>query len=273
MKKTEFIEAMKDYASQYGEVVIQEINKPGARYTGLMIKRKGPTPVLNLDSLYHDCYIYEECDINECYKVVDKMLNAKLENAAIAPDDILKWDKVKDRLYLRLFGNVNDGIYRKMADLYIVPYIQVTTDDSGTTRVTPELLNCWGVDEDEVFRVAKINQETLRPVCVSSMAELLGLDDDPLGLYVIGTKSGILGAAAILYNGVAKMVKDLIGDFYLLPASIHELIAVPKALGKDIESLVEMVGIVNGSEVEAEERLSNSVYEFDFNNNCLVKVG
>jgi hypothetical protein len=236
-----------------------------------MIRKVGvPTPVLNLDALY-DGYKIKRVDLDQCFAQVDKMLNVKLEGN-ITPADMTKWEKVKDKLYLRLFGKINGGIYREMADLYLAPYIQVTSDGSATARVTEDLLKLWEVDEDTVYETAKTNQEILCPSKISNLAEQLGMPaDTDIGLYVISTENGICGASAILYEGVASNLRDKIGDFYLLPSSIHEFIAVPKCLGKDVDTLATMVATIN-CDVDERERLTDSVYEFDFTTNELIKV-
>lgn len=51
-------------------------------------------------------------------------------------------------------------------------------------------------------------------------------------------------------------------DLYILPSSIHEVLAVPASMGTP-ESLAEMVSEVNMNEVSLDERLSNQVYHYD----------
>ena len=53
------------------------------------------------------------------------------------------------------------------------------------------------------------------------------------------------------------------GDFFILPSSIHELLVVPKQDGMDYSSLEAMVQEVNATQVAPEEKLSDHVYEYD----------
>lgn len=60
-------------------------------------------------------------------------------------------------------------------------------------------------------------------------------------------------------HALAEQLQD---DLYILPSSIHEVIAVPASMGKPDE-LAQMVAEVNMAQVSLEERLSNQVYHYD----------
>lgn len=84
-------------------------------------------------------------------------------------------------------------------------------------------------------------------------------------MYVITNKQNLYGAVCILYPDVLKDVaQKLDSDFYVLPSSVHETIAVP-AENLDINhasSLKAMVREVNQSELTPEEVLSDNVYYY-----------
>lgn len=271
MEKTEFINAMVEYAEKYGEVLVQDIVRPNVTYTGLLIKKDSgiPSPVVHIEWLY-DLFDSGRLTLDQCYEKVDEILAIK-EN--FNTSDILDWLKAKDRLFLKVFGNKPDGIYRKVEDLYLVPYVQVTSDDSAVARVVPALLDKWEVDEGTVFDYAKINQETLRPEKIVSMAEQLGIEEE-IPVYVVSTVSGINGAGVIFYEGICEKIKERLGeDFYIVPSSIHEVLVVPKSVSPDIKHLQAMVEFINATEVKEEDRLTNSVYTYDFDTDEFRKVG
>lgn len=56
--------------------------------------------------------------------------------------------------------------------------------------------------------------------------------------------------------------KKMNGDFYILPSSIHELLAVPVSTA-EIEELRQMVKEVNDNEVAPEEILGYEVYRYN----------
>ena len=84
-------------------------------------------------------------------------------------------------------------------------------------------------------------------------------------MYVISNETRINGAVSMLYETELHELAEKLGsDLYILPSSIHEVIAV-SATGGDPEELAQMVEDVNMGQVEIGERLSNQVYHYDKN--------
>lgn len=80
------------------------------------------------------------------------------------------------------------------------------------------------------------------------------------------------GAAAVFYPDFQeKVAKQFDGDFYMLPSSIHEWIAVPDD-GRGPKMLKEIVRAVNDTEVNPKDRMSYSVYKYDAGEGLLRKV-
>ena len=64
----------------------------------------------------------------------------------------------------------------------------------------------------------------------------------------------------MLFPEIFKKISDVYeSDLYILPSSLHEVIALPKIENNALE-LKEMVIEVNSTIVKKEERLSDSVY-------------
>lgn len=277
MQRTEFIEAVRNHVSCRGQVDIQTITKSNTSYEGLTIHQVGvPMPVVNLDYLYGK-YICKDASLEECFAIADKILdNSKPGLPENIMDKITSWDWAKSNLFIRLSGapGGSDAVYRKMADLYLIPCIQIY--NGATTRVVSGLLDLWGVTEDMVFDTAFDNQEKLHPVRIRSLCSALGMPDLPgmPPVYLISNTSGILGASAILYDGVIDEVREKMRgyEFYILPSSIHEMIACPIPPDGDISNLRDMVESINANSVPEEERLTDSVYDFDDSTNSLVLV-
>ena len=82
-------------------------------------------------------------------------------------------------------------------------------------------------------------------------------------MYVVSNKARFLGAATILYKQVLNyLYEKLEGEFYILPSSIHEVIAVSNVeLSED--ELKKMVTEINENEVDYLEVLSDSVYRYN----------
>lgn len=263
-KKTfeQFTEEMRNEAAKLGTVHIDEITRTDTKYTGLFIKVDSgvPTPVVNLTALYS-----EYCE----GKSMDTCINTMLHILHQSPADsdaievVKDWKRAQTKLFLRPFGSITGGIYRQVADIYLVPYLQLTDDGSTLVRVTDGLLTNWGVTEDEVFDIAKENQETLRPIKIESLGSKLDMPDI-IPVYIVSTPNGMFGASTVFYGDAEARIRGVLEeDFYILPSSVHEVIVMPKSMGNDVSDLVEMVSTINSTEVDERDRLTNSVYTFE----------
>ena len=95
------------------------------------------------------------------------------------------------------------------------------------------------------------------------------LDEDPgelfdlggMNVYVVTNFETERGAAAILIREAMEKLWEMIGDFYILPSSVHELIVYTDMPPEDLK---DMVREVNDSEyVDEDELLSYNIYRYD----------
>ena len=139
-----------------------------------------------------------------------------------------------------------------------------------------------GMSEEQLFQAAMNNTKNILPPEMQSMKKILGdnllargIPEEEVNniinggqpempeMWIITNNKGINGAASILYDEILQQAAERMNDdLYLLPASIHDCIAMP-ARGIDPNSLSEMVYSVNVMEVDVGERLSNNVYYYD----------
>ena len=79
-------------------------------------------------------------------------------------------------------------------------------------------------------------------------------------MYIITNERKLFGAASMLYEEpIHELAEQVGGDLYILPSSVHEVIA-------DFDSpeeLAEMVYEINMEQVDINDRLSNQVYHYD----------
>ena len=89
-------------------------------------------------------------------------------------------------------------------------------------------------------------------------------DWDPNGdpMIILTNDKKYNGAGVILCDAVLKAVYRKIGEFYILPSSIHEVILVP-ANAVDPTALAAMVKTINATQVAEEEQLSDDVYVYN----------
>ena len=88
-------------------------------------------------------------------------------------------------------------------------------------------------------------------------------EPDGSPMTVLTTREQINGAGVIFCDGVLRKIREKIGDFYILPSSVHEVLVVPVSEGIDREELEEMVKSVNAAEVAPEDQLADRVFLFD----------
>ena len=96
---------------------------------------------------------------------------------------------------------------------------------------------------------------------------MFGIEDDEEeditenDMVVISNNNGINGACEMINEDVLNRLESIFhGDFYILPSSIHELIAIKAGADFDSISMREMVTEVNSEVVALTERLSDNAY-------------
>ena len=88
------------------------------------------------------------------------------------------------------------------------------------------------------------------------------MDQKP-SMLVVSNYSGIYGAAGIYLNKeLREAVYMRLGEYYILPSSVHETICVPKDTGT-YEELSNMVISINDSLVDHMDQLSDSIMSVD----------
>ena len=176
--------------------------------------------------------------------------------------------------------------YIPFLDMAVTFYLLIRKDEEGigSIRINQDLVERWGLDTGTLFTLARENTERIFPERICSMHSLMREITDfgeesmksgtlPQGStehifagepFVITNNNGINGAAVILYpNTLKKVGKILKDDFYLLPSSIHEMLAIPIHAAIGEQDLCDMVWEVNRTCVAKEEILSGSIYRYD----------
>ncbi len=172
---------------------------------------------------------------------------------------------------------------RPFRDLSIV-YHMVTGGERTPmygSLVTNEIAKLKGMDEQALYEAAVVNTKRLFPPTTKNMNQVIrdifvseGMPEEIAEMmvgempadkmmYVISNNKGINGAVSMLYeNELHTLAEHLETDLYILPSSIHEVIAVSVGMG-DPNELAQMVAEINMGQVELADRLSNQVYHYD----------
>lgn len=164
-------------------------------------------------------------------------------------------------------------------DLAIIFYSILSIDEESemSFTVTNDMLRVWNATPQELFILATTNTPKLLPINITSLNALMfqvdipqhetisdTIDNLPFDyVYAITNEYSRNGFSGIFYPGVLKCLGKRFGNFYLLPSSIHEALIVPEDCGMTPEYLKEMVKAVNTDVVSPDEYLSDSIYQYN----------
>lgn len=177
-------------------------------------------------------------------------------------------------------GRLADMPHKKLLDLAAIYRVVVNgANGNASFAIWQTLCDAFAITEEELDAAARRNTERAG-FCVKSMeaicAEILGIPEESsepvLNIWVITNPSKINGAAVMLYNRCFdSLAEKMESDLYVLPSSIHEVIAVPT---KDMnpDELRDMVHSVNTGEVSDDEILGYNVYRYSRKDSTLVIV-
>lgn len=170
---------------------------------------------------------------------------------------------------------LEDIPHRKFEDLSIV-YYEFEPTECMYHLISNRYMVTANLCEEDLYNLALENTRRIMPPRVIKMSDLMSELEVDLGMelkedveadaiaYVIRSEQGKRGAVSILYDDIMKEVSEKLGgDFYLIPASMHEFIAFPKWSWVSLEDLQEHVHYTNLMKVNSSDRLSNQVYEYD----------
>lgn len=166
----------------------------------------------------------------------------------------------------------NEGTVGKLAHREYLDFMVLYTVSVGScsTKLTSDFISVLGITVEELEDAAKKNwvRERYEVQSISEALSELGLPihdkENDVPMYVMTNRKMMYGAAIILYEQyLDELAQELGKDLYIIPSSIHEVLAVP-AMGCK-EPLDAMIQEVNATEAHAEENLSDHVYIYKRN--------
>ena len=255
---------------------------------GLTMKRSAEesAPAIYMNDLYRR--------FNEGEPFSMLMSEAALEylNAvSVAPPEIttidLTFDKIKDDLTLKLVE-----IRRNHEYLSEVPYvkagngfaivcdIKIEDGDSGQyrTTVTRNLMNEMNYDMQELFSTAIESAQLKDPAVMNSVRSQLLYSDEPNllrgqdpireeekdNMYVITNPDCLYEAIALYYPGIQEKIAEKLGEnYYVIPSSVNEVLAVPESKAPELQEIAAMVYEANENLLDPKDVLSNNIFYFD----------
>ena len=208
-------------------------------------------------------YLEDFVDFDTVYRAAGAIFDALDSAESIAMDFKMPDDPASfmENMFLSAVGVegnegfLEDAVWEQMEDIALCLYCDV---GEGVFKVTKALLNSLGITKEDATSAAKKN---MKPK-IGGLGDFLGFgSDEDAPMTVITNQKNIRGAGAFFtdeaFDTLLRKFKD---GFYMLPSSIHEVLAIPKGMGSPKE-LVDMVKAINAEQVAPGERLTNSVYE------------
>ena len=146
-------------------------------------------------------------------------------------------------------------------------------NDNASFVVSNDMCGTLGLTPDEVLKIGQQHidsqhfeaipmQEILSEMMGGDFMEMMPPMDGPQ-MIVLTSDNKIQGSNALLSSEALDHVHDMIGDYVVLPSSIHEVICVPITGDMTPEDMREMVREVNMWQVAPEERLSDQIFKYD----------
>lgn len=275
---------------------IQTVRKNNSvKYTGVSIKSASSVaaPIIYLEPFFQR---YE--DTQDMEDVIDRILQIYQQNEfRFDINSIMDFQGVRDRIICVVVNKQrNEELLDEVPNRELVDDIAITykimldnapDGSSASIQIKNSMLDIWKVDKETLWTCAKENTRRLRKPECRSMYEVLlelmfsrqvsigdeqieSLRDAEPKMYILSNENRINGAAVMIDSEFMERVHADIGDFYILPSSLHEVICVP-AIEEDcdVEVMNEMVRSVNET-LNEEDILADQVYFYDGGNGITV---
>nr|DAG03580.1 MAG TPA: Protein of unknown function (DUF1444) [Siphoviridae sp. ctVOP12] len=279
----ELVGAVKEIAGSGYSVTAQETTKNnGVKMIGIEIAKPGETvvPRLYVDGIVdrvEDGFMTVEDAAKKVFETYQNSETLEIEM------NVEKWIDRKfilDHVEYQLVNaernaeKLKDIPGKKIADLVAIYRVVVSADEDAMMSyvLTKANLDRSGISFEELDEAAKKNTEksgfSVRTMS-EVMCELMGVNvgqeiEEPDGpqMYILTNARKLHGANIMLYKEYLEIAAEKMnGDFYIIPSSIHELIAVPVSV-YGLEELREMVKEANDNQLAPEETLGYEVYRY-----------
>ena len=264
---------------------VQKVN--GISLDGISIMEKDKStnicPTIYLNGYFSD---YERGRTLE--SIVDTIIEVNEEHQVSESFDIkdfLDFNIVKENVLCKVINTewnkelLEDVPHVELLDMSIIFVVGLEKMPDGYITIRNEHLKMWGISLDELKEVAmqNIKKEQYHITDMLSVLMGFGKDLDVDGclledfeaanadsmMYVLTNEKKMYGATILARpEFLEKMATIVGGDIFILPSSVHELIALPAWDTSDerIQELRNMIEEVNSTQVSREERLSNNLY-------------
>ena len=267
------------------ELMTETVEKVNVSLDGICLRDKCKkfSPIVYINDMYEK-YL-SGVELEKILTDIGDIMEKEYEQTPVISVERLMKDAGENIVFQLVNTEQNTSLlerlpHRTFMDLSIIYRLIVSADKDGmsSVKISNEIAAKLEMNEEQLFKCAAENTRRLFPPVIRSMndimKELFARDGMPqeiaemmiaeiTPMWVISNEKGINGAASMLYEDKLHELAETLGsDLYILPSSIHEVIAISSDMGSP-EMLAQIVSEVNMQKVSLNERLSNQVYHYD----------
>lgn len=285
--KKQLMEDIPERISSDSKVIVEENNVDKLQnesYQGIVVRKEGDPIGVTLNAQT----MYEHMDFNDVSyeemlsNAVDIVQRGFEQTPDIDVANLTNYEVMKEHLVMQVVPtDGNEGMlsnipHKEMEDMSIVYRFEMDSDEQGhaTILVTNAMLDRFEITPEQLHQDAQDFAPINEPAVIQNMAEVLAemmgpemadmMPDDAMPMFVASVPNRFQGAGILAYPDFMEQAKKQMGgDFFVLPSSLHEVILLPDNGEMDRTALEEMVQEVNATQVEPEDRLSDHVYHYD----------
>lgn len=292
---------VKEFLGEEFETEVSGVRKNNGVMKDVIYVRKRESecvPCFYLSELY-DSYCQGENEIGLAEHMVNIVLG-ECESVKRKVKEFLTKEWMIEHLFIRLVNmeknqaELEDAVYVTYLDLACVVYVLTENNEDGiksfrltknlwdtlevgsiedyfpkvldnTRRLLPELFACISVEETE----QEVAGRNILHVHVKRVEQEDELQENCL--YVLSNERKINGAITLLYPEVLRKIGErFLGDYYVIPSSVHEVLLLKSTRENDREYLDQTVKTVNEKTVIPEEVLSDHAYYYSYKEGHLL---
>lgn len=251
-------------------------------YTGITISPAGGNVGMNLNANQ----LFDQMQDGQSYEGVLAVAVSTAERGlhdmpTVDVSELMNYEAAKKYLCFDVVGSDrNADMLEKVPhtdkeNISMVYRLQLDSTENGaaTVLITNAMMEQFGVTKEQLHADAMENAQEIRPAdfrtMAAVMAEMMGMPEEMMAdmappMYVATNQDKVQGAAVMFYpDFMDQAAKELGGDIFILPSSVHEVLILPDDGNMNAQELKEMVTSINASEVSPEDRLTDSVYHYD----------
>ncbi len=283
-------------ATGYQGKIVEKIDNNEKITVCLSICKTGSMvgPLIKLDGYYEK---YKESQSEETLSTMSREIETIACKAWEQGDGLSRlgneikkgFPAVKGRIHMRLVNAEENQ--NRLKNIPWIPYLDLAVtfhlnfdgkdDEQRVIEVNHPLMANWNVTTDELYQTALANMErdndgtffNLWDYLTRGLGAAFERSDPDIGfqMYIMTNRKCAYGATEILRPGELKRKAEKFNrDLVVLPSSVHEVLVLPYDSNMDLEEFRRIVRDVNDRAVIKEEQLSNQVYLYRRDKDCLM---